>query len=175
LVPRGKSLETNGSAPHLRDLQRELALRGLQPAGPEAIAQPRRRLRPTLVARPSQPRVELILHGTLDDQAGTEPRELRERLSRVLTDSDREQRVDLLLDLRRRRYGTSHGVGLLHRLAGLEGTYAVALTALSYLQQLGDAALVGRRLLVVVLCGERVRPAPVCPLRGDCGSLAYPS
>ena len=28
----------------------------------------------------------------------------------------------------RRRYGTSHGVGLLHRLAGLEGTYAVAST-----------------------------------------------
>ena len=37
-----------------------------------------------------------------------------------------EQLVDLSLYLRRRRYGASHGVGLLHRLPGLEGTYAVA-------------------------------------------------
>ena len=41
-----------------------------------------------------------------------------------------------------RRYGASHGVGLLHRLAGLEGTYAVSLTALdTYLQQLLDATV----------------------------------
>ena len=65
--------------------------------------------------------------------------ELRQRLARVLAHPHAKQPVDLLLDLRRRRYGTSHGVGLLHRLAGLEGTYAVALTALSDLQQLGDA------------------------------------
>src|SRR3954452_21131213 len=43
-------------------------------------------------------------------------------------------------DLRRRRYGTSHGVGLLHCLGGREGTYAVALTASADLQQLEDAA-----------------------------------
>jgi hypothetical protein len=37
---------------------------------------------------------------------------------------------DLLFDLRRRRYGTSHGVGLLQLVfSGLEGTYAVASTA----------------------------------------------
>src|SRR6059058_4903694 len=48
--------------------------------------------------------------------------------------------VDARLYLRRRRYGASHGVGLLHRLAGLEGTYAVALTApRAYLQQSLDA------------------------------------
>src|SRR5437588_1679714 len=47
--------------------------------------------------------------------------------------------VDLRLYLRRRRYGASHGVGLLHRLPGLEGTYAVALTAPhAYLQQFWD-------------------------------------
>jgi hypothetical protein len=40
------------------------------------------------------------------------------------------------LYLRRSRYGASHGVGLLHRLAGLEGTYAVVSTAPDeYLQQ----------------------------------------
>jgi hypothetical protein len=33
-------------------------------------------------------------------------------------------------------YGASHGIGLLHFLAGLEGTYAVALTPPNaYLQQ----------------------------------------
>jgi len=50
-------------------------------------------------------------------------------LPRVLAHPHGKQLIDLPLDLRRRRYGTSHGVGLLHRLAGLEGTYAVALTA----------------------------------------------
>jgi hypothetical protein len=48
---------------------------------------------------------------------------------RIITHPDREQLIDPGFYLRRRRYGTSHGVGLLHRLAGLEGTYAVALTA----------------------------------------------
>src|SRR5689334_16641934 len=42
--------------------------------------------------------------------------------------------------LRRRRYGASHGVGLHHRLPGLEGTYAVATTApAAYLQRSLDA------------------------------------
>ena len=39
----------------------------------------------------------------------------RESLS-SLANSDREQLVNLILYLRRRRYGTSHGVGLLLRL-----------------------------------------------------------
>ena len=42
---------------------------------------------------------------------------------------NRQHVLDPSFDLRRRRYGTSHGVGRLPRLAGLEGTYAVALTA----------------------------------------------
>src|SRR3954467_10838235 len=58
----------------------------------------------------------------------------------MLTHPDSQQPVDLGLDLRRRRYGTSHGVGLLHCLGGREGTYAVALTAPADLQQLEDAA-----------------------------------
>ena len=54
----------------------------------------------------------------------------------VIADPHGEQLVDLLLDLRRRRYGTSHGVGPPSIvLAGLEGTYAVALTAPAYSQQ----------------------------------------
>src|SRR5215207_66541 len=86
-------------------------------------------VRPALIARAAKPGVELVLNRALDDQPGTEPGQLRQRLARVLADHHSKQPVDLLLDLRRRRYGTSHGVGLLHRLAGLEGTYAVALTA----------------------------------------------
>src|ERR671925_565948 len=86
--------------------------------------------RPALIARPPQPGVELVLHSPLDDQPGTEPRELRQRLARVLADPHGEQPVDLFFDLRRRRYGTSHGVGPPSIvLSGLEGTYAVALTA----------------------------------------------
>ena len=48
----------------------------------------------------------------------------------LLANSHGEKLVDLVFYLRRRRYVTSHGVGLLLRLAGLEGTYAVTLTAL---------------------------------------------
>src|SRR5450755_2322949 len=45
----------------------------------------------------------------------------------------------------------SHGVGLLHRLAGLEGTYAVLLTAPdTYLQQLLDATSAGEAPALVV-------------------------
>jgi hypothetical protein len=71
---------------------------------------------PALIARPPQPGVDLVLDGALDDQPGTQPGELRQRLARVLADPHGQQLVDLLLDLHRRRYGTSHGVGLLHRL-----------------------------------------------------------
>jgi hypothetical protein len=49
--------------------------------------------------------------------------------SRILTHPHRQHPLDPSLYLRRQRYRASHGVGLLHRLAGLEGTYAVALTA----------------------------------------------
>src|SRR3954447_6330459 len=86
LVPRGNSFRDKwlGRLPHLRDLPRELALGALHPAGPEAVAQPGRRLRPALVARPPQPRVELVLHRALNDQPGAQPRELRQRLPRIL-------------------------------------------------------------------------------------------
>src|SRR5918996_4429 len=72
------------------------------------------RTKAPIVASAPEPGVELVLDSPLDDQLRPEPRELRERLPRVLADSDGEQLVDLLLDLRRRRYGSScHGVGLL--------------------------------------------------------------
>src|SRR4051794_7539856 len=92
-------------------LDRKLALGGLHPARAKAVAQPRRRLRPPLIPGAAQPRVELLLNRPLDDQAGAELRELRQRLARILADPDGQQPVDLLLDLRRRRYRPSHGVG----------------------------------------------------------------
>jgi len=115
--------ERLGSLPDLRDLQLELSLRGLQLAGAKPVAQPAPVVaQPALVVGPAlvtgapQPGVELVLNGTLDDQPGAQLRELRQRLPRILTDSHGKQPIDLLLDLRRRRYGTSHGVGLLLRL-----------------------------------------------------------
>jgi hypothetical protein len=107
------------------------------PAGGKAVAQPPLIVRSAFIARPAQPRVELVLHRALNDQPSAQPRELRQRLARVLTHPHAKQPVDLLLDLRRRRYGTSHGVGLLHRLAGLEGTHAVALTGPALLTAVG--------------------------------------
>ena len=46
----------------------------------------------------------------------------RERLARVVTHPNSQQLLDPSLNLRRRRYGTCHGVGLLNRLAGHEET-----------------------------------------------------
>jgi len=67
--------------------------------------------------------------------------QLREWALRVAgCDSTGEQVIDLLLYLRRRRYGASHGVGLPSMVfSGLRGTYAVPTTRPSDLQQLGDA------------------------------------
>jgi hypothetical protein len=122
LVLHENSLETNGSAAALTcGISTESSpLRGLQPAGAKAVAQPSPvvaqpslMVRPALIASPAQPGVELVLHGALDDQPRPEPRQLRQRLAGVLTDPHGQQPVDLLLDLRRRRYGASHGVGLL--------------------------------------------------------------
>src|SRR5439155_8323842 len=122
--------------PDLRDLDPQLALPGLHPPRAKPIALPRRRLRPTLITRPPQPAVELLLDRPLNDQPSAQPAELGEHLLRVIDQSPRQQPVNLGLYLRRRRYGASHGVGLLHRLAGHEGTYAVTTTApQSYLQQ----------------------------------------
>ena len=44
-----------------------------------------------------------FLDRALDDQSGAQLRQLRQRLARVLADSDGEQLVDLGLYLRRRR------------------------------------------------------------------------
>jgi hypothetical protein len=53
-----------------------------------------------------------------------------------------------------RRYGASHGVGLLHRLAGLEGTYAVALTApVTHLQQSLDATGLANIVPLIAILG----------------------
>src|SRR4051794_17598476 len=108
-----------GGLANLRDLDLQLALRGLHPPGAIAvpksrveIAQPALVVRPALIARPAQPGVELVLDRALDDQSGTELRQLRQRLARVLTHPNGQQLVDLVLDLRRRRYGSPHGVGL---------------------------------------------------------------
>jgi hypothetical protein len=81
---------------------------------------------PALVARPPQPGVELVLDRALDDQPRSELRELRELLARVLADSDGKQ---LLLTAQVSLVG----------LAGLEGTYAVSLTALRRFTSVGDA------------------------------------
>src|SRR5579871_485255 len=104
--------------------------------GPEPVPQSRvvvlqaaLLLRATLIASSAEPGVELLLDRSLDDQPGTEPGEVPKHLLRVIDHALPKQPVDLSLYLRRWRYGASHGVGLLHRLAGLEGTYAVSLTA----------------------------------------------
>src|ERR687887_1925646 len=86
--------------------------------------------RPALIARAAKPGVELVLNRALDDQSRPEPGQLRQRLARVLAHPHGEQLIDLRFDLRRRRYGTSHGVGPPSMSCqDFEGTYAVALTA----------------------------------------------
>src|SRR4051812_45170847 len=86
----------------------------------------------------------------------------------MLTHPHGQQPIDLSLDLRRRRYGTSHGVGLLHCLGGLEGTYAVALTAPADLQQLEDAAVGAPRYRLACVSSSPVRRHNVVPW-SECG------
>jgi hypothetical protein len=102
----------------LRDLHGKLALGALQLARAIAVAQPRvvvaqpaLIIGPALIPGATKPGVELVLDRALDDQPRSHPGQLRQRLARVLTDPHGQQPVDLFLDLRRRRYGTSHGVG----------------------------------------------------------------
>src|SRR5205823_12616048 len=85
------------------------------------VAKPPLMIRAPVIPRAPQPGVELILHSPLDDQSGAELGKTRQRFPRILTDSHGEQLIDLVLDLRRRRYGTSHGVGLLLRLYRTRG------------------------------------------------------
>jgi hypothetical protein len=56
--------------------------------------------RPALIARPAKPGVDLVLDCALNDQPRTEPRELRQRLARVLSHPTANQPVDLFFDLR---------------------------------------------------------------------------
>jgi hypothetical protein len=120
LVLHGNTFENErlGGLADLGDLDLELPLQRLHPARAKPVAQalpvaaqPALIVRPTLIARPPKPGVELVLHGALNDQPRTKPGQLRQRLTRVLADTQRKQLVDLLLYLRRRRYGASHGVG----------------------------------------------------------------
>jgi hypothetical protein len=104
--------------------------------GAKPVAQPRvvvpqatLALRPALIPSPAQPAIELLLDRPLNDQPRAESSELAQHLLRVIDHAATEQLVDLSLYHRRRRYRASHGVGLLHRLAGPEGTYAASLTA----------------------------------------------
>ncbi len=70
-----------------------------------------------------------------------------------------------------RRYGASHGVGLLHRLPGLEGTYAVALTAPgAHLQQLWDATFGLRDARRETEAGPGGRASPVLEMPGPAAS-----
>src|SRR5512142_896376 len=114
--PRGNSLDTNGSAgfADLRDLDIHRPLRGLHAARAEPIALPRRGLRLALIPSAAQPAIELVLDRALDDQLRAKRRQLRQRALRILSSQPTgQQPVDPLLNLRRRRYVTSHGVRLL--------------------------------------------------------------
>jgi hypothetical protein len=78
-----------------------------------AVALAGQRVDSALVALAAQEGVELVLDGALDDQLGPEAGELRERSLGVSgRQAVGEQEVDLALDVGRRRYGASHGVGL---------------------------------------------------------------
>src|SRR5439155_5759756 len=136
-----------GGLADLRNLYLQLALGGLHSPRTKTITQPRVKvaqaplvLRPALITRTSQPRVELILHGPLDDQPRAQPRELGQRLRRRLADRHRgQQPINLLLYLRRWRYGASHGVGLPSRLVRTCGNLRRRLDGLGYLQHSWDA------------------------------------
>ena len=144
--------ERDRRLPRLRDLDPQLTLPGLQMPRTEPVALPRPRLGLALIASTAQPRIELLLDRPLDDQPGAEPSELGKHLLRVIDHALGQQLVDARLYLRRWRYGASHGVGLLHRLAGLEGTYAVALTATDTYLQVAITLLSGN-----AIDGARVR------------------
>ena len=88
----------------------ELSLCGLHAAWAVAVSEPRVEVAKTalivgsaLIASSAEPGVELVLDRALDDQSGAELRQLRQRLARVLADSDGEQLVDLGFYLHRRR------------------------------------------------------------------------
>jgi hypothetical protein len=97
----GNSLDANVSAASrtLRDRDLKLPLASLHLArakpvtqGALVVAQPTLILRPALVTSPAKPRVELVLHGALDDQPGAELGECRQRLARVLADPHGQHR-----------------------------------------------------------------------------------
>jgi hypothetical protein len=94
----------------LRNLDSELALRGLQPPGAIAVSQSRVEVAktalvvgPALIAGAAEPSIKLVLDRALDDQASTELRQLRQRPARVLPHTNGQQLVDLHFYLRRWR------------------------------------------------------------------------
>ncbi len=96
--------ERRAGITHLRHLDHDLALAGLEPARPVAVALPRRRLRPPLVADAAEPVVHLLLDRALQHQPHPQPRKLAHDLERMHVDAVAgEQRLDLLLDLHRRQ------------------------------------------------------------------------
>jgi hypothetical protein len=52
-----------------------------------------------LIPGPPEPGVELVLNGALNDQPRPEPRQLRQRLARVIADPHSQQPLNLILDL----------------------------------------------------------------------------
>ena len=102
--------ERHRGVARLRDLDLKLTLPGLQMPGTEPVAQPglivlqaALALRPALITSTTQPAIELLLNRPLNDQPGTEPREVTEHLLRVIDHALPEQLVDVGLYLRRRR------------------------------------------------------------------------
>ena len=62
-------------APHLGHRDRDLALGGLDPAGPVAVARAGRLGRPLVAGAPEEGR-QLVLDGPLEDELGTQAPEL---------------------------------------------------------------------------------------------------
>jgi hypothetical protein len=87
---------------HPRHLDHDLALACLDAPRPIAVALPRRRLRPPLVASTTEPLVHLLLDRALQHQPHPQPPKLAHDLERVHVNAlADEQRIDLLLDLHR--------------------------------------------------------------------------
>ena len=175
----GNSLDTNGSAAYR------------QPGGSRSAAQPspvctcrerdplrfpERPVRHGVCrrARPSHSVWNCVLDRALDDQTGHPAERSSDQnhffrtgeCTTILFAAGPSSMLPLYL--RRRRYSASHGVGLLQSsVAGLEGTYAVALTAPgAYLQQSLDAT--ARPAGALLVRHEQGRP----PARGRCVTIA---
>jgi len=86
---------------------RQLALGGLDPAGPVTVPGTAGRLRP-LVASPAEERLEFVLDGPLEDEPGAQAAELGEPVG--LLEPGEQGRLDRGLDLDAGGYSSIHGV-----------------------------------------------------------------